>query len=50
MRFLQDFFAIWTFDKVMGYTLAAVIWFVFKSKSKQTEYHDHFEERRRHRN
>ncbi|MBE1868627.1 hypothetical protein ACMX8W_11110 [Bacillus subtilis] len=49
MRFLLDFFANWTFDKVMDYTLAAVIWFVF-NKSKQTEYPDHFEERRRHRN
>lgn len=38
MRFLLDFFANWTFDKVMDYTLAAVIWFVFKSKSKQNDY------------
>ncbi|OIR60987.1 hypothetical protein BLL41_10980 [Bacillus sp. FMQ74] len=49
MKFLLDFFANWTFVKVMDYSLAAVIWFVFKSKSKQNEYRDDFEERRRYR-
>ncbi|WP_445684575.1 hypothetical protein [Bacillus sp. FSL K6-1005] len=49
MKFLLNYFANWTFYKVMDYTLAAVR-FIFKSKSKQNEYPDHFEERRRHRN
>ncbi|CAF1784725.1 hypothetical protein NRS6110_04090 [Bacillus subtilis] len=49
MNFLLDLFTNWTFDKVMDYMLAAVIWFVFKSKSKQNEYPDDFDERRRYR-
>lgn len=47
MNFLLDLFTNWTFDKVMDYMLAAVIWFTSKSKSKQNEYPDDFEKRRR---
>lgn len=47
MKFLLDLFANWTFDKVMDYILAAVICFVYKSKSKQNKYPDYFEEKRR---
>lgn len=49
MKFLLDFFVNWTFDKVMDYSLVAVIWFVFKSKSKQNENPDDFEKRRHYR-
>ncbi|WP_342494110.1 hypothetical protein [Bacillus sp. FSL R5-0447] len=47
MKILMDLFTNWIFEKVMDYMLAAIIWFVFKSK--QNEYPDDFEERRRYR-
>ncbi len=47
MKILMDLFTNWTFDKVMDYMLAAVIWLVFKSKPKQNEYPNDFEKRRR---
>lgn len=45
MKILMDLFTTWIFDKVMDYSLGAVIWFVFKSK--QNEYPDDFEKKRR---
>ncbi|ASZ03910.1 MULTISPECIES: hypothetical protein [Bacillus] len=47
MKILMDLFTTWIFDKVMDYSLGAIIWFVFKSKSKQNEYPEDFEEKRR---
>ena len=49
MNFLLDLFTNWTFDKVLDYTLAAVIWSVFKSRSKQNKYPGYFEKIRRYR-
>ncbi|OYD12323.1 hypothetical protein CHR37_05040 [Bacillus velezensis] len=49
MKILMELFTNWTFDKLMDYMLAAVVWFVFQSKSKQNKYPDHFEKRGRYR-
>ncbi len=49
MKILMDLFITWIFDKVMDYSLGAVIWFVFKSRSKQNKYPDYFEKRRQYR-
>ncbi|ERH59242.1 hypothetical protein O205_01135 [Bacillus amyloliquefaciens EGD-AQ14] len=49
MKILMDLFTTWIFDKVMDYSLGAIIWFVFKSKLKQNEYQDYFEKRRHYR-
>ncbi|NUI59313.1 hypothetical protein HUN88_06020 [Bacillus amyloliquefaciens] len=49
MKILMELFTNWTFDKVMDYMLAAVIWFVFQSKSKQNKHPDDLSESRRYR-
>lgn len=43
----MELFTNWTFDKVMDYMLAAVVWFVFQSKSKQNKHPDDLSESRR---
>ncbi|AXF33379.1 hypothetical protein ACX3X4_14100 [Bacillus subtilis] len=50
MKLILDNFVNWSFDKIMDYILLAGFYFVFKSKSTQNHYPDHFEERRWHRN
>ncbi|MED0870337.1 hypothetical protein P4T23_15145 [Bacillus spizizenii] len=49
MELLLDYLVNWSFDKIMDYILIAGLYFVFKSKTKQNQYPDHFEERRRYR-
>lgn len=49
MNFFLDLFTNWTFDKVLDYTFAFAIWFVFKLRPKQNNYPDYFEKTRRYR-